>query len=176
MRVCIVSDTHRHRDELLGAVKASQPIDGILHAGDETSDVEWLRDRVRLPIFAVAGNWDTSSAEFPLEQTIPDFGPRVLLIHGHTIRVKDTYEGLVRRAHAKQAKVAVYGHTHVAYLGMQDGILVVNPGSLAQPRGRREKSFATLEIWPTEDGARFLVNSSVFSLQGEVLSQMKVEL
>ncbi len=74
MRLCVVSDTHRHRHELLQAVKAVQPLTAVLHAGDETSDVKWLKERVDWPVLAVAGNWDRSTIDYPAERIISDFG------------------------------------------------------------------------------------------------------
>ena len=176
LRVCVVSDTHRHRTELLTAIHTAQPMDGLLHAGDESTDVEWLDGKVDLPVFAVAGNWDSASKQFPLERVIDQFGPRILLIHGHTVRVKDTYDVLLKRAHDYGARIVVYGHTHAAYLGVHDGVLVVNPGSLAQPRGRREKSFVVLDIEQNRAENTFVIRASLLSLQGHSLSYLELEL
>lgn len=176
MRICIVSDTHGQKDELLAAVQKSSPLDGILHAGDETADVQWLRTHVATPVLAVSGNWDRPTDEFPPELVIDQFGPRILLVHGHTFRVKEGYEGLLSRAREQNSNIAVYGHTHVAYLGTHHGLMVINPGSLAQPRRRREKTFALMEIERTGGNENFAINTSLLTLRGAAVSQLRVEL
>ncbi|MCL6516587.1 metallophosphoesterase family protein [Alicyclobacillus sp.] len=168
MRLCLVSDTHRHRHELLTAVKSAQPLDAILHAGDETSDVQWLAERVDWPILAVSGNWDQPTPAFPLERVIADFGPVIYLTHGHHLRVKEGLAGLVARAQACAAQVAVFGHTHMAMASVQNGCLLVNPGSLSIPRGRRERTFALLEVEPATSGQGFDVRVSHWTAAGDL--------
>jgi hypothetical protein len=43
----------------------------------------------------------------------------------------------------------IYGHSHVAEITWQDGLLIFNPGSPYQPRGNRGASCGVLTI---EDG------------------------
>jgi len=176
MRICIVSDTHRHRNEMMAALKTIQPVDVILHAGDECSDVTWLRSRVDLPILAVAGNWDTYSKDFPEQLVIDQYGPRILLVHGHTLRVKDGVDRLLQKSDSVGASIVVYGHTHVAYAAVDKGILVLNPGSLAEPRGRREPTFALLEVDETLTSSHYGVKVSHLTLQGEIVQQMNAQL
>ncbi|CAM3802197.1 metallophosphoesterase family protein [Alicyclobacillus pomorum] len=175
MRLCIVSDTHRYRHELLSAVKSVPKIDAILHAGDEIEDVRWLAQRVDWPIYAVAGNWDSGSRDFPHDLTIDAFGPRIFLTHGHRWRVKEGMKALTERAKAVGANIVVFGHTHTAVVLMSDGILFVNPGSLAAPRGRRERTFAVLDIAPANAPDAYNVKVSHYTSQGELTSgQMRV--
>jgi uncharacterized protein len=175
MRLCIVSDTHRYRHELLSAVKSVPKIDAILHAGDEIEDVRWLAQRVDWPIYAVAGNWDAPSPEFPHDLFIDAFGPRILLTHGHRWKVKEGMSALAEQAKATGANIVVFGHTHTAVVLMFDGILFVNPGSLAAPRGRRERTFAVLDITPAESADSYRVQVSHYTSQGELTSgQLRV--
>ncbi|QSO45941.1 metallophosphoesterase family protein [Alicyclobacillus mengziensis] len=172
MRLCVVSDSHRHRHELLRAVKNLQPLDAILHAGDETTDALWLMERVDWPVYAVAGNWDTVTPEFPLERVL-DFDIRILLTHGHKQRVKDGLGVLQQRAQELDSKVIVFGHTHKAYVTVENGRMYLNPGSLASPRGRRERTCALLEI--EEDGKTGLVQvcASHLTVQGDILQLLR---
>ncbi|OFW78359.1 MAG: hypothetical protein A2201_08715 [Alicyclobacillus sp. RIFOXYA1_FULL_53_8] len=176
MRICIVSDTHRHRTEMMAAVETVQPVDVILHAGDETSDVVWLRSRVDSPITAVSGNWDTYSEDFPQQLVLDQYGPRILLVHGHTLRVKDGVERLLQKSNSVGASIVVYGHTHVAYAAVHKGILVLNPGSLAEPRGRREPTFALLEVDDTVSSSHYEVRLSHITSHGVVVEQMNTQL
>lgn len=172
MRLCLVSDTHRHRHELLMAVKCAQPIDAILHAGDETSDIEWLAERVDWPIYAVAGNWDSPSGRFPMERIVDDYGPRIYLTHGHRHRVKEGLTVLTDTARSQDARIVVYGHTHCALAVALNGVVFVNPGSLAAPRGRREKTFALLEIEPGPFAGCFDVRVSHMTATGVITNSL----
>ena len=59
---------------------------------------------------------------------------------------------LVENAQAKGCKIAMYGHTHMPLIENEDGILVINPGSLTYPRQRgRRPSYAVMQI---EEGKR----------------------
>jgi uncharacterized protein len=169
MRICAVSDTHRYRHELLTAVKSAQPISAVLHAGDETSDTEWLSERVRWPIYGVAGNWDNPTEKYPAEKLL-DFGLKILLIHGHRQRVKEGLGHLVSKAKDMQADLVVYGHSHVASSTLIDGVLLVNPGSLASPRGRRERTFALIDIDEMAD--KYLVRISHCLSTGQTLADL----
>ncbi len=168
MRICLVSDSHRHRHELLRAVKTLQPLDGILHAGDETSDAAWLMERVNWPVYAVAGNWDAVTSAFPLERIL-DCGLKVLLTHGHKLRVKEGLTQLQQHAHEVDAKVVIYGHTHKAQTVVYNGRLYVNPGSLASPRGGRERTCALLEIECLRDEGYYQVRASHVTVQGDIV-------
>jgi uncharacterized protein len=167
MRLCVVSDSHRHRHELLRAVKGLQPLDAILHAGDETSDAEWLMDRVDWPIYAVAGNWDTVTPVFPLERVI-NCGVTLLLTHGHKQKVKEGLSSLEARAGEIGAEVVVFGHTHNASITVLGGRLFLNPGSLASPRGRRERTCALLEIVDT-DSSLIEVRAAHITVHGDIV-------
>lgn len=175
MRLCVVSDTHRHRHEFLQVVKGSQPLDAILHAGDETSDVEWLKERVDWDIHGVAGNWDRPSKQYPMELLLHQYGPAIYLVHGHTLGVKDGVDALLKRGRDLHADIIIFGHTHQAVSLVQDGKLFVNPGSLAQPRGRTDRTFAILDIEPASGGeAAYEVRVAHFTLQGESLADLIV--
>lgn len=167
MRLCVVSDTHRHRHELLTVVKSLQPLDAILHAGDESSDADWLAQRVDWPIYAVAGNWDPVSDDYPVSRVL-DVGLKVWMTHGHKFRVKEGLGSLQQQAEVLEANIVIFGHTHHAMAALWNGRLFVNPGSLASPRGRRERTCAVLEIERDVGALRYQVRASLMTIQGEI--------
>ncbi|QQE77032.1 metallophosphoesterase family protein [Alicyclobacillus sp. SO9] len=171
MRLCVVSDTHRHRHELLQAVKNSQPLDAVLHAGDETSDVDWLKEKVDWDVYGVAGNWDIAG-EYPEYMALTQYGPSIFLVHGHTFGVKDGVGSLLLQARSAGADIVVFGHTHQAVSLVRDGKLFLNPGSLSQPRGRTERTYAVLDIDLAEDGQAYDVRAQHFTLHGESLADL----
>lgn len=73
-------------------------------------------------------------------------GHRILLVHGHRYSVDVSLDILSANARAVGADIGVFGHTHVAYTGKSEGVLMVNPGSPSRPRGGTLPGFALLEL------------------------------
>ncbi|GEO25855.1 phosphoesterase [Alicyclobacillus acidoterrestris] len=170
MKLCIVSDTHLRTEELHAAALVAADADLILHAGDEVADAKWLTAYVDVPVIGVAGNWDTPTQEYPLERVVAADEP-ILLVHGHRLGVKASLWPLVERAKAVGARVAVYGHTHIRYVGVEDSVLVVNPGSLAQPRGGNPATFARVDSTRTSSGIHYRVEH--WTTAGAVVSEFE---
>lgn len=121
----------------------------ILHAGDiETPDV---LDRLRAiaPVEAVYGNED--QFVLPLRRIVEIGGKRIGLVHGKRPffierRTKvaklfgiktDSWNGmfadLLRWFAEDSPDVIVFGHWHRTYSGVQDGVLLFNPGAVYAP-------------------------------------------
>ena len=94
----------------------------------------------------------------PVERLVTLEGTGILLTHGHAHGVKYGPEGLVGCARKKEAKIALFGHTHVPCNEYHNGIYVLNPGSLAQPRDCSRASYGLIEITPKG----ILTNTSEF--------------
>lgn len=112
---------------------------------------------------------------------------RYLLVHATPRDPLDEYgppdpEFWSRRLEAVDADVVCVGHTHLPYVLEVDGKLVVNPGSLGQPRdGDPRGSYAIIENqqvelkrfeYPVEETVRTIVESSLPEAAKEVLSQV----
>jgi putative phosphoesterase len=83
-------------------------------------------------------------------------GQRLLLVHGSPRRINEyLYEdreqsGLQRIARGADADVLVFGHTHLPYAKMVDGVLFVNDGSVGKPKdGDLRAAYAMLEVAET---------------------------
>ena len=74
-------------------------------------------------------------------------GCKVLITHGHYYYVSLNTEELRRQARTRGKDIVMFGHTHKPYLDVQEGLTVLNPGSLSYPRqeGRRP-SYIWMEI------------------------------
>ena len=59
---------------------------------------------------------------------------RILLTHGHRYGVKEDLQRLTYAALEQACAVALFGHTHEPFLAREQGVLLLNPGSLCQPR------------------------------------------
>ncbi len=149
-RLVFVSDTHGRLDAIedaLPMIRAMKP-DLLVHLGDFERDARLLSTKLSLPAVSVPGNCDFSMNK--AEQLLDFGGRRVLLCHGHTLGVKGGLDRLLRRAKELSCEAALFGHTHVPHQSLEDGILLLNPGSLGYARDMgRAMCIGVLEI---EDG------------------------
>lgn len=134
MKLLVFSDSHGRADLIQRAVRREQgsdnPPEGMLFAGDGYTDAGQYQNA--FPVFyAVGGNCDSNRQEIPGEQTFTLHGITVYLCHGHRWYVKLGTQRLIYRAQEVEAKVAIYGHTHRPKAAWQNGILLLNPGSIA---------------------------------------------
>jgi hypothetical protein len=123
----ILSDTHGLVSPALTAVFAG--VDRILHAGDiDTPQVLDHLQRIA-PVTCVRGNMDVgtwASNLAPME--IIDSGPIHILMLHDLARLDLTPE-------AADLQVVISGHTHRPAAEVRQGVLYLNPGSAAYPRG-----------------------------------------
>lgn len=151
MKILIISDTH---SSLQNAGKIIHKLEGkiqaVFHLGDMVSDAKALEANFDYADYHyVGGNSDAYFSAEPLEmkKTVTYEGVTFFLTHGHLHSVKSGYEKLAKSAKEAGAQIAVCGHTHEPYCKTINGILVINPGSIAFPRGRsRHPSYAVVDI------------------------------
>lgn len=135
MRIIVVSDTHRDFHSLCELVRLQKGhADLFLHLGDGERGLDDLRAvEPDLPLRAVRGNCDMASL-LPEQDFIQAEGVGIFLTHGHRHQVYHGLEPLKAAARRQGATVALYGHTHCQKYVVEDGIHVLNPGSLSRPR------------------------------------------
>ena len=154
-RLIAVSDSHgcveNLRDAFLQA-RESGPIDVAVFLGDGVSDFDRVAPMLQMEgtlCFAVAGNNDYG-AEEPKERVISVNGLRIFLCHGHTTKVKWGLQTLNYRAREEEAPIALYGHTHMADVCSEEGVLMANPGAICN---RKPGRGAYIELKVENDGA-----------------------
>ena len=134
--------------------------DLILHAGDllETPVLDALS--LHAPTHAVKGNVDGSEVDLPETLELELGGVKVAMIH-------DSGQKKGRRARMRrrfpEARVVVFGHSHIPLLEDEDGLMLLNPGSPTDKRRQAEHTFALL--WAEDGSAR----AEVRTLRGGVL-------
>ena len=168
-RIVILADTHvgdRTKEielALLRAIEAEQPA-RIFHAGDVCKPEAIERLSQIAPTDAVQGNRDWFMGYLlPLECHHVINGVRITLAHGH-ISIWQWFLNYVvlflfgtmsghRKFQGKLAKkyphsdVIVYGHIHVRYDEVMDGIRFLNPGvSYPERRNQYKSQYAVLTI------------------------------
>lgn len=146
MRIVVVSDTHRDFNGLYRLVEEQKAgTDLFLHLGDGEREVEDLLSLMPgLPLRFVRGNCDLASFA-PETSLVQAEKARIFMTHGHLYQVKFSLKGLAEEARALHASVALFGHTHCPYYHFEDGLHILNPGSLSIPRGS-ERGFGVIEV------------------------------
>jgi putative phosphoesterase len=155
LKIAVIADTHTvlgprpSRPVPTGAWPFLESADHILHAGDVCDPA--LLDELRslAPTTAVVGNCDghdvrawgaTDTAEVELG------GVRIAMLHD-----SGTKERRRRRMREQfpDARVVVFGHSHIPWNEDEDGLLLFNPGSATW---KRTAPFTSMGLLRIEDG------------------------
>ena len=152
MKVAVVADTHTHgmtRTIPMGAWPYLETADHILHAGDVTDPGVLDELKTMAPVSAVIGNcdaWDVRDWGATEELELELGGIRIAMLHdsGPT---KGRRERMRKRF--PQARVIVFGHSHMPFNEDADGLLLFNPGS---PTWKRRAPFASMGLLWIEKG------------------------
>ena len=131
MRIVVMSDSHGHYRGVHRIIEANKnDTDVFIHLGDGADEFEELHQLYpHLYFIQVRGNNDWG-CDAPVEQLITLGGKKILATHGHAYRVKYSLEDYEIAAQAQEAKIALYGHTHCASIEYDDGLYIINPGSV----------------------------------------------
>ena len=152
----VIADTHiprRARGLPEGLVAYLERANLILHAGD-LMDPEFLDDlNAFAPTRVVRGNLDPPGAKLPEVLRFEFGGLRVAMIHDSGPK-KGRRSRMRRRF--PEARVVVFGHSHIPWLEDEDGLLLLNPGSPTDRRKQPKHTFALLRAERGEVAAEIL--------------------
>lgn len=150
MRIGVVSDTHmfgRAKQLPSPLVEGLHGVDLILHAGDWVNvEVVGLFEQIA-PTDGVAGNNDGLDIieRFGSHKVLNLAGFRIGLVHGDGGR-KTTLDRAIDVFRDMSVDVIVFGHSHIPYQGMHNGVLLLNPGSPTDKRRQPQYSYGILEL------------------------------
>jgi putative phosphoesterase len=144
MRICVISDTHRHASSIDALADKIKAVDVLIHLGDNVDDVAIIEKYYKGRIINVKGNCDFSVGK-PNDRLEEVCGKKIFLTHGHRYSVKEGLSKLKYKALETGADIVLYGHTHIAKIDYEEGIWYINPGSAAEPRDGAP-SFAIIDI------------------------------
>lgn len=150
MRILVVSDTHSNINNVIKVLELVKDIDRIIHLGDLEMDAEELEYTQSYPIDYIAGNCDFITST-PREKILKFGHYNILITHGHTYNVKSEYETLAHIGLEKGVKAVLFGHTHIPYLEKREDIILMNPGSISQPRGGFSASYGIINFEKGDD-------------------------
>lgn len=144
MRIIVTSDVHRRTNYLLEIIERHKDTtDLFINLGDSENEVdEALMIYPNLRIERVSGNCDFASS-LPVSNVFTLGGKRIFISHGHTFYVKHGYQDIERRAKELDANICLFGHTHIPFTDIKDGIYYMNPGAV------RDGSYGIIDIEPS---------------------------
>lgn len=129
IKLLILSDSHGEVADMIDIVERERP-DEIFHLGDCWNDAATLECAYpQIPVYMVPGNCDDcwgKNDKLLLERK----GWKILLAHGHQWRVKSGTALALGMGHQAGAHILLYGHTHVADCWNDQGMWVMNPGTV----------------------------------------------
>lgn len=129
MKLLVFSDSHGNIEHMRRAVEQEHP-DQILHLGDVMRDAVELSLAYRnIPMELVPGNCDYAT-DVPAQKILYFEGRRILMTHGHIYQVKLGMGLAVKAAREAQVDILLFGHTHEAFCQKQDGLWIMNPGTI----------------------------------------------
>ncbi|MEG2096817.1 MAG: metallophosphoesterase family protein [Pseudoflavonifractor sp.] len=143
MKILVFSDSHGALDPMRHVTAQERP-NRILHLGDMVRDAIELADACpNIPVEYVRGNCDYYDAAAPLQTILMAGGKRLLMTHGHAYHVKLGMSAAVAAAREAQVDVLLFGHTHEGLCQRDNGLWVMNPGSI---RGLFRPSYGLITI------------------------------
>lgn len=133
-RLLVVSDSHGTLHQFLPALPLER-FDAFLFAGDGYDEAMATFRHFGLSerVYAVAGNCDGRPAFADCEVTLG--GWPIWVTHGDRWGVTTGYDALAAEARRRGARIAVFGHSHMAHHEERQGVHLFNPGSPLAPRG-----------------------------------------
>lgn len=146
MRILAVSDMHLRKRNLERALEQQPNAKTVIFLGDGIEGAEevfsFYPDRT---FYSVPGNCDYFSLKSGV--IIKNFeNVKIMATHGHLHSVKSGTSRLLDAAKGEGVQIALYGHTHNAKIDYEDGIYLINPGTVG---GSGEKAtYCVIDITP----------------------------
>jgi putative phosphoesterase len=141
IKITVISDSHGN---VLALDKMAQIIlesDYVFHLGDHFDDMRYLAPVLGDKLYRVHGNCDWGDKK---DVVVRVGEKKIFATHGDLYGVKSGTNRLVQKAKEQGCSVALYGHTHVAEIREQNGVLLINPGTLHKLSAR--KTFAYVVV------------------------------
>lgn len=144
MRILVVSDTHRDEFSLRKAILRQPTAEVVIHLGDGEEEADRMKINFPEKMFLqVKGNCDWGST-LPTEGETVLAGKKIFYTHGYTYKVKFSMYQAVSEARSRKADILLFGHTHEPFTLYEDGLYIMNPGSLSGSFG----TYGILDITP----------------------------
>ena len=134
-KILIVSDSHGKMQNLRKAVdNMAGTMDRMIHLGDSLCSLETMEEIAGCPVDIVKGNSDSIMCAFPFSKVVQIEQYTAFLTHGHKYGGKWGIDAMKEDARANGAGILMFGHTHEPMIEPYGDVVVLNPGSISQPR------------------------------------------
>ncbi len=131
----MVSDTHKDEYSLRKAILEQPKAEVVIHLGDGEDEAQSMKESFPEKMFLmVRGNCDWGST-LPAVGEITLAGKRIFYTHGYSYNVKYGLSEVISAARSHKADILLFGHTHQAICDFEDGLHIMNPGSLFGSNG-----------------------------------------
>jgi len=154
MKILVISDTHGDIKKATELLEKHNDADLIIHCGDFIYDALELQKLTSKEVLMVRGNCDGSHGDNDYIKYKTPYG-YILVAHGHQYGVKQSFLNITYKAKETGCVCAIFGHTHIPYIGESDGIKLFNPGSLSRPSDGSNGSYGI--ITSEEDNMSFSI-------------------
>ncbi|MEG1483395.1 metallophosphoesterase [Clostridium sp.] len=150
MKIAVISDSHNMKSAIQAVKPYVDNVDMVLHLGDGATNIEEITKEFKGNVYAVKGNCDFG-VEYPDERIIEVLDKKILMCHGHHYNVKIELNTIFYRAKELGVDIVLFGHSHFCMIERQEGILLMNPGSIFNGIGKFHRSLGYLEIEEGKD-------------------------
>lgn len=145
-KILVISDTHRKINHVIDLIGQISDLNHIIHLGDVVEDAQDLIAIYDVPFDYVAGNCDFYNRTAPLSKIVEICGKKIYITHGHQENVKHSLGNLAYIAESQNFDVILFGHTHQPILTYHKDTIILNPGSISEPRNLKFPSYAIIQI------------------------------
>ncbi len=149
MKVIVFSDAHGSRILIERILNFNPNADYFISLGDSELPLDFLMD---LDIIAIKGNYPRD-AGLDYDTILTIAGKKLYLTHGHKYGVHKSLMKLLKYVLSQDFDIVLYGHTHIARVDKINNMLIMNPGSIRNPRSKTPPSYLILNI--TEDSIEY---------------------
>jgi hypothetical protein len=152
-KLLVLSDSHGKiravQSVFEWAAERSPPkgkICAVAFCGDGVSDLKLSAETT-----GFYSDWNIISGNNDYYSQLPDSAVfdfanhRFLICHGHRYNLYDGNHLFISAARRAGADVVLFGHSHIPYQKTEEGIFILNPGSVARSRSRIGETFAVIE-------------------------------
>ena len=139
--IVVISDTHGRKNCVEELYPVLREADFVIHLGDGWTDLRDFNAEHPEKTYLCKGNCDVFPALKEYELEVENV--KIFFCHGDKYRVKAGLTRIYLRAKEIGASLVLYGHTHNARVDFEDGVTLVNPGSMTH-FGR--KSYCQIEL------------------------------
>ncbi len=145
MKILVVSDTHGRWARLSDVLAVQRSAELVIHLGDGADDLDNVRyEYPAKMMIGVSGNCDYAVNLDALGEITVE-GKHIFYTHGHIYNVKYGYEQIEEAARRRGADICLFGHTHEPFSDYNNGLYMLNPGSLGRPNDG-QPTYGLIEI------------------------------